>query len=408
MSDSEEQPIKLTEQNIGTEDKVAADSSLSVPEKAEKAKKSGVQRNFPASVFSEAFEFSKDVMKIGSGQKIRRLTLFDELKKSPTSGASRMLITNASKYGLIKGNYNAEYIELTDLARKCLSDASTSREAGGAQIDAAILSVAPFKIVYEQLVENRLPANSVLGDMLKAAGVPSEYVEEATETFIVNLRDVKLLKTLSGQERVVSVDMALEGLTSQLVTKAGPAQATYTTGAVTGQVGTIPEDAPASYENIAFYISPIGDDGSDTRKHADLFSSSIVEPALEPFGLTLVRADKIDAPGIITRQILEHIIHAKLVVVDMSFQNPNVFYELAIRHLLRKPIVQIIRTRDRIPFDVNQSRTIMIDDTSIYAFVPQLRVYVTALSAQVRQALDNPDSVDNPVSVYFPSLRATL
>jgi hypothetical protein len=408
MSNTGEQIENLIEQPVKAESDTASSAALADAQKAEKTKRSVAQRNFPASVFSEAFEFAKDVMRIGSGQRLRRLTLFDELKKSPTSGASRALVTNASKYGLTKGNYNAEYIELTDLARKCLSEASSPREAGSAQIDAAILGISPFKAVYEQLVENRLPANSVLGDMLKSSGVLAEHVEEATETFIVNLRDVKLLKTLSGQERVVSVEMALEGLVGQSVAGFNNPQPTYAAAAMTGQGGAAAESAPTSFENVAFYISPIGDDGSDTRKHADLFSSSIVEPALEPFGLNLVRADKIEAPGIITRQILEHIIHSKLVVVDMSFQNPNVFYELAIRHLLRKPIVQIIRTRDRIPFDVNQSRTIMIDDTSIYSFVPQLRVYVAALSAQVRQALDNPDSVDNPVSVYFPSLRATL
>jgi hypothetical protein len=30
------------------------------------------------------------------------------------------------------------------------------------------------------------------------------------------------------------------------------------------------------------------------------------------------------------------------------------------------------------------------------------------VSAQVRQALDNPDAVDNPISVYFPQLSASV
>ncbi len=84
------------------------------------------------------------------------------------------------------------------------------------------------------------------------------------------------------------------------------------------------------------------------------------------------------------------------------------FYELAIRHMMRKPIVQIMRSRDRIPFDINQSRTIKIDDDDIYSFVPKLPVYVATVSAQIRQALDNSDAVDNPISIYFPKLRAVV
>ena len=164
----------------------------------------------------------------------------------------------------------------------------------------------------------------------------------------------------------------------------------------------------AEFETTAFYISPIGSTGSIERRHADMFASSIVEPALEQSRLKLVRADQIDTPGLITRQVLEYLLKSRLVIVDLSFQNPNVFYELAIRHLLRKPTVQIIRAEDKIPFDISQSRTIVIDESDKYDFVPKIGTYIAMVSAQVRQALENPDAVDNPISVYFPQLVATI
>ncbi len=135
---------------------------------------------------------------------------------------------------------------------------------------------------------------------------------------------------------------------------------------------------------------------------------SIIEPALEPFGLKLVRADYIAEPGIITAQIIEYILKSKLVIADLSYHNPNVFYELALRHACRLPTVQIMRAADHIPFDLNQVRTIQIDTSSIFALVPRLEVYKSEIASQVRKALDDPDSVDNPVSAFFPSLRATL
>jgi hypothetical protein len=129
---------------------------------------------------------------------------------------------------------------------------------------------------------------------------------------------------------------------------------------------------------------------------------SIIEPALEPLKLSVVRADKIDRPGIITKQVIEYLMKARLVIADLSYHNPNVFYELAVRHMLRKPVVQIMRVADPIPFDVNQVRTITIDTSSIYTLTPKIDAYRAEIAAQVRRALENPESVDTPLSIYFP------
>lgn len=374
-----------------------------------KAKRARTIRNFPATTFSEALKFADNLMAFGSGQPIRRLTLLDEIGWSPTSSGARMAITNSSKYGLTKGSYTADFVELTDLGRKCVSDASTPRERARARMEAAIISIPPFNGVYEAFVESKLPAKSVLIDKIKEFDVGADAAEEAVDTFIVNLRDVGLLKTLSGAERIISVDMSLDELPSRaeqskqanepIVSKLHPSPFVRQAVITHGQ---------AQFETTAFYVTPIGEDGSDQRKHTDLFSNSIVEPALQQSKLNLVRADRIDSPGIITRQILDYIINSRLVIADLSFHNPNVFYELAIRHLMRKPTVQIMRSRDKVPFDINQGRTIMIDDTDIYSLVPQIPVYVSTISAQVRQALESPDTVDNPISVYFPNLVASL
>ena len=106
--------------------------------------------------------------------------------------------------------------------------------------------------------------------------------------------------------------------------------------------------------------------------------------------------------------MFDYLLRARLVVVDLSFHNPNVFYELAIRHAARLPVVQIIRTSDRIPFDVNQMRTIPIDTTDIYTLVPQLQSYIAQVASQVRRALQDPDAADNPLSTFYPNFRVQL
>src|SRR5262245_13665822 len=77
------------------------------------------------------------------------------------------------------------------------------------------------------------------------------------------------------------------------------------------------------WTKVCFYITPIGSEESEERKHSDLFLNAIVEPALKDQGLKVIRADQIGASGMITSQILEHILKARLVIVDLSFHNPN-------------------------------------------------------------------------------------
>ena len=178
--------------------------------------------------------------------------------------------------------------------------------------------------------------------------------------------------------------------------------------------GELPEDrslitkSEADFATLCFYITPIGEDGTETRKHSDLFLGSIVEPSLEQFSLRVVRADAIDKPGVITRQIIEYLLKARLVIADLSFHNPNVFYELAIRHAARLPTVQIIRSQDRIPFDLNQIRTVKIDDSNIYSLVPKIETYRSEIASQVRRALDDPDTTDNPITTFWPGLKVEL
>ena len=374
-------------------------------EAAAAAKRTRSHRPFPACSFEEALTFAKAILDYGSGQPVKRLSLFDHLQKSPDSGASRQLITNAGKYGLTKGGYSAEQLELTPEGAKAVEEDLPPREIARARIKLAIEDIEPFKKLHDHFAGNKLPARAALTDAIKEFGVPEQLAEESVDTFIVNLRYVGLLQTLSGAERIVTVSHYLDSLPSISETRigapvAGTAHQRMSTAIVTSE--------HAQFETTCFYVTPIGDDGSEQRKHSDLFLGSIVEPALEQFGLKVIRADAIDKPGTITRQIIDYLLRSRLVIADLSFQNPNVFYELAIRHAARLPVVQIIRSADRVPFDVQQLRTIRIDTSDIYSLVPRIDTYRSEIASQVRRALDDPDSVDNPITTFHPGFKVHL
>ncbi|WP_147376168.1 hypothetical protein [Micromonospora radicis] len=114
-----------------------------------------------------------------------------------------------------------------------------------------------------------------------------------------------------------------------------------------------------------FVIAPIGPDGSDIRKRSDQILKHVIRPVVEERGYVAVRGDEIERAGLITSQVLDRIIQNDLVIADLTDQNPNVFYELAVRHALRKPFVQLLAKGQQLPFDVQGMRVILVDHTDL-------------------------------------------
>ncbi len=145
-------------------------------------------------------------------------------------------------------------------------------------------------------------------------------------------------------------------------------------------------------DKVCFMITPIGKEGTEVRKNADEVLEYIVDPICQSFGYSVVRADKMANSGLITKAIIEQIITADLVIADLTGNNPNVFYELAIRHSYRKPAIQIVKGDIEIPFDVSNIRTISYDTTLSGANMAKKEI------GAMLSAIENGEVVHNPVS----------
>jgi hypothetical protein len=145
---------------------------------------------------------------------------------------------------------------------------------------------------------------------------------------------------------------------------------------------------------ICFFIAPIGEEGSQDRDRSDQVRDYIVKPIGEKFGYHVIRADEISKSGIITSQVIEYLFESPLVVAYLATGNPNVFYELALRHAVRKPFVQVIEEGQKIPFDVSALRTIQLK----YGDYRSLEECKSELYKQIESLEKNPDEVDSPVS----------
>ena len=155
-------------------------------------------------------------------------------------------------------------------------------------------------------------------------------------------------------------------------------------------------DATPSQQPLCFVIGPIGKEGSEERRHADFLLHGLIKYVLEggEFGYAVKRADEDADPGMITDRVISDIVHANLVVADLTGLNPNAFYELGIRHSAEKPAIHIAKAGTILPFDNVAHRAIFVD-VSDWRSISDARA---RLAASVRTVQAEGYVVSNPIT----------
>ncbi len=163
---------------------------------------------------------------------------------------------------------------------------------------------------------------------------------------------------------------------------------------------------PIKSKSFCFIIMPFGvkkDDSGEEVNFDMIYEHIIRQPIEEDLKINCIRSDKISQSGSIHKDMIESIVFARIAIVDISLLNPNVFYELGVRHALRKNITVIIRKKGTtIPFNLQGMRVIdygtQIDDAKDAA-------------NKIRKAIEagtKSTSSDSRVFDVFPHLNVTL
>ena len=165
------------------------------------------------------------------------------------------------------------------------------------------------------------------------------------------------------------------------------------------------EDMRRAFVAMPFGIKPRG----AGQVNCDEVFGKLIVPALEDADLQWQRADKEVDTGLIHLGMIEQLGNADIVLVDTVTQNPNVFYELGLRHSFAdKTTVLLGPAGDSPPFDVHPIRhfSYRLLDGSI-----EEASALTAVDA-LRPVLD-PDRLgqarrDSPVFEFFDLQRRPL
>ncbi|HFC6778814.1 TPA: hypothetical protein ACFN8Z_001011 [Neisseria meningitidis] len=108
--------------------------------------------------------------------------------------------------------------------------------------------------------------------------------------------------------------------------------------------------------------------------------------------IEVTRADEVSAMGTITTDIVQRIMYSDYIIADVSYPNPNVFYELGLRHAC-KPGTIIIKDKDaKVPFDIASLRYIEYENST---------QGLKDLSNKLLQTFDNFDRDNNRPDNHF-------
>lgn len=148
-----------------------------------------------------------------------------------------------------------------------------------------------------------------------------------------------------------------------------------------------------------FIITPIGALGSEVFNKAMGLIDAVIDPVLAELGMKAMPANRMQDLGSINKQLIKRVIEDRLVIANLTGLNPNVMYELAVRHGARKPVIIMAENGTRLPFDITDQRTIFYSDTL---------AGVDFAKAELRKKIEfalKDQKPDNPIYAYLENAK---
>src|SRR5215472_5991820 len=158
---------------------------------------------------------------------------------------------------------------------------------------------------------------------------------------------------------------------------------------------------------LCFVLIPFGEKIDPSRSsqppiNFERIYFDAIKPAIEDAEMIPLRAAEEKTGGIIHKPMFEQLLLCDFAVADLTTLNPNVFYELGVRHTARHgTTLPIFAKHSTLPFDVALLRALPYQLKPDNAFGPdearELRAALGKRLAELRELARTSDAEDSPV-----------
>lgn len=279
------------------------------------------RRAFPIVTLEDALKIPAAIRAKNSGNPLEPKLIAKACGMTHMTNKFFYVTTAARDYGLTIGTRDTAAIELTELGRDIVyaDNAEVQRQK---KIE-AFFKVEKFKQVYDHYNGSNLPEEQYVSNTLEGRfQLPPAQHAEFVEVFKANCKHL-------------DIEGGLKGLPSP-----------GADGAAKGMDIRVLGQPQGKFDKTAFVIMPFSEKGKQVRSAGffDEVLKSMITPAGNAAGFGIKTARREDS-DIIHHTIINQLLHAELVIADLTDHNPNVLFELGIRLAKEKPVV-LIKSKD--------------------------------------------------------------
>ncbi|MCL2774314.1 MAG: response regulator [Oscillospiraceae bacterium] len=162
---------------------------------------------------------------------------------------------------------------------------------------------------------------------------------------------------------------------------------------MTGNISPTQEENSATVKSTCFVIMPFS---ATTEKHTESYWDSffeVIKREIELQGFACTRSET--GPYHMVKHIIEKIHDSDIVIAVLTDMNPNVWYELGIRHSLKNGTLMLLENGQQIPFDISSYGLIKYSDGISLAntLAKEIHLYINKLNENIH--------FDSPVMDYL-------
>lgn len=179
---------------------------------------------FPRFSLLKVLKIAQSIETNNAGNPYDRIDLAKSIDLTPSSGNFRMMIIASTRYGLTRGNYSADKIELAPLGSAIVAPTTDEQKANG--LRNALLNPPLFKEVYTFFDKKQIPREELFKNTLKKEfKVATDNVDACYEIIMQNMTELNLIQEIKGN---TYLQLDKLGMGNIAITETSPQQETIT------------------------------------------------------------------------------------------------------------------------------------------------------------------------------------